>query len=156
MLKCSLLPKVPGRQTPAFKCHCRACLEAQGMKAPQGFRHSWRWVGRWEPKVLVSDPIMSCPHCCGWCSPILFSGNATIWGFFGLFLNSPGYNMKQAIWVVSCQWAARQSQWMCCALIAVSWYCRSNCGGLFVLYCSASTQNARLCSGVDKFGEPQW
>lgn len=39
MLKCSLVPKVLGRQAPAFKHCCRACLEAQGMKAPQGFRH---------------------------------------------------------------------------------------------------------------------
>lgn len=31
------VPEVLGRQTPAFKHCCRACLEAQAMKAPQGF-----------------------------------------------------------------------------------------------------------------------
>lgn len=60
------------------------------------------------------------------------------------------------IWVVSCQWAACQSRWMCCALVAVSCYHRSNCDGLFVLYHSTSTQNGRLSSGVDMFGKPQW
>lgn len=90
------MPKILGRQTPAFKCHCRTCLEAEGMKAPRGFRHSWRRVGRWEPKALISDPVMSCPRCRGWCSPTLFNGNAIILGFFwSFFLCSPGYNMKQ-------------------------------------------------------------
>ena len=100
----SLVPKVLGRQTPAFKHHCRACLEAQGMKAPEGFRHFGRWVGRWEPKVLISDPITSCPRCRGWWSSTLFNGNTIIWGFFVFFFNSPGYSEKQrqsGLWAVS-------------------------------------------------------
>lgn len=157
MLKCSLVPKVLGRQTPAFKCHCRACLEAQGMKAPRVFTHSWRWVGRWELKVLILDPVTSCPRCCGWFSPTPFNGNTIILGVWGSFCWFTGIQCEtEAIWLVSCRWAACQSRWMCCALAAVSWYCRSNCDGLFVLFCSASSQNGRLCSGDDKFGEPQW
>lgn len=106
MLKCSLVPKVLGRQTPTFKSHCRACLEAQGMKAPQGFGHSWRRVGRWEPKALISDPITPCPRCHCWCSPTLFNGNTIILeGFFrSFFFSSPGYHMKQGrfgLWAVS-------------------------------------------------------
>lgn len=86
MLKCPLVPKVLGRQTPTFKRHCRACLEAQGMKAPQGFGHCWRRVGRWEPKALISDPITPCPRCHCWCSPTLFNGNTIILeGFFRSF-----------------------------------------------------------------------
>lgn len=126
------VPKVLGRQTPAFKHCCRACLEAQAMKA---LKDSGTPESEWEGgNQKLHFLILSRPaHIAVADAPLLCSMVEFPFCCF-IFISSPGYNEAGMIWVVSCQQAASQLQWMCCALASVSWYWRSNWNGLLGWY----------------------
>lgn len=146
------VPKVLGRQTPAFKHCCRACLEAQAMKA---LKDSGTPESEWEGgNQKLHFLILSRPaHIAVADAPLLCSMVEFPFCCF-IFISSPGYNVKQAWFGL---WAASKLPVSCNGCV-VPWPLSADTEGAIemVYWGGILTQTTRLCSGVDKNNEPQW
>lgn len=141
------VPEVLGRLSniaaePAWKLRQWRLFKASGTPEGEwegGNQKFWFLILSHPAHIAVADAPLLCsvvelPFCCF------------------IFISSPGCNVKQAWFGL---WAVSQLQWMCCALVSVSWSWRSNWNSLLGWYHCTLTQTTRLCSGVDKNNEPQ-